>query len=94
MKSGYFTHPWARIKPFVTAWGRVKMGEMLLPMSKRVIRIHTDGFYLSAPISKKVEVVKESEKEKITLGCLKYEWCSKEVVVKNVNRIEGIKKKA
>ena len=89
IKSGYFTYPWARIKPFMTAWGRVKMGEMLLPMSKRVIRIHTDGFYLSSPISKKVEVVKESEKEKITLGCLKYEWYSKEVVVKNVNRIEG-----
>lgn len=43
-----FKRPFARIGPFITSTGRVRMSRIVEPYRDEVYRVHTDGFYTTA----------------------------------------------
>ena len=47
-KYGYYETNWARIKPFVLSYGRTNMFNRFQKYEDWVVRIHTDGFYLTS----------------------------------------------
>ena len=43
-KLGYFKYPWARLKPFILAFGRQMIGRIMEPYLDDIIYVNTDGF--------------------------------------------------
>ena len=70
-KDVIFETTFARIKPFIMSYGRVKTANIIMNNLDNVVRVHTDGFILTKPINKE-------QKLGNGLGDLKYEgrsWC-------------------
>ena len=70
----------ARMKPFITARGRIKIAEMMLPYIDDIYRCHTDGFISS----KELPFILNDE-----LGGMKLEGKSKNIHIKNCNTVIG-----
>ena len=43
-KLGYFKYPWARLKPFILAFGRKMIGDIMQPYLDDITHVNTDGF--------------------------------------------------
>ena len=43
-KHGYFKYPFARLKPFILAFGRQMIGRIMEPYLDDIIYVNTDGF--------------------------------------------------
>ena len=43
-KNNYYKYPWARMKPFLLAFGRQKLGRVMMPYIDTVMTVNTDGF--------------------------------------------------
>lgn len=70
-----FKSNFARIKPFITAEARFRMGKMLKPFKDEIVKIHTDGF-----ISKTKLDIKLGDK----IGDLEYKgFCDNVVIINN-----------
>ena len=76
--SHYYKTNWARIKPFILAYGRSKLYYSYSKYEDKIIRIHTDGFY----ITEKPTDIKLGEE----LGQLKYEGIKK-VNITHLNKL-------
>lgn len=76
----YFETNFARIKPFVLAYGRNRLSKYIEPYKDDIVRIHTDGFI------SKTDLKIESDK---TLGNVVYEGHCSNVAVQNCNDVEG-----
>ena len=75
-----FSSGFARIKPFILAYGRQIVRSHIGDNLDSIVRIHTDGFIST----QKLDVKLGSE-----LGCLKYNGYCEEVTVVNVNNVIG-----
>ena len=76
-KHKQFKTRWARIKPFVLAYGRHRMFYSFRKFEPLIVRIHTDGMYLK----EKCDELKTGPE----LGNLKYEV--HEVNIMGINKI-------
>lgn len=47
----YFKYPFARLKPFILAFGRQMLGRIIEPHVDDIVRIHTDGFSCSKELN-------------------------------------------
>lgn len=77
-RGGYYKTNFARIKPFVLAYGRADL-MMFKEYEDQIVRIHTDGFYLKTK--------PENIKTGTNLGYLKYEG-EKDVHIRRLNQIK------
>lgn len=69
-----FSYDWARIKPFLTAKGRVTISKKMLPQIDHIHRCHTDGF---------VSDIKLDTKKTTKLGELRYEgYCEDALIIR------------
>lgn len=80
-----FRTNYARIKPFVLAYGRMKMYFRFKKYENDIVRMHTDSIYLS---SKPTDLPELSNK----LGCLKHEY-SGQVIISGLNKVIKVKSK-
>lgn len=80
-----FLTDYARISPFVMAYGRQKVFDIMEPVEKYVVRCHTDGFMCRKDVRKKLKKV-IGEK----VGDLRYEGKSKHIKINHVNDIDGM----
>jgi hypothetical protein len=58
---GEYLRGYARLAPFITAYGRVNISRLVEPIVDQVFRIHTDGFYTTAtdlPVSAELGALK------------------------------------
>jgi hypothetical protein len=58
---GEYLRGYARLAPFITAYGRVSISRLVEPIVEQVFRIHTDGFYTTAtglPVSSELGALK------------------------------------
>ena len=78
-KYGYYETNWARIKPFVLSYGRTNLFNRFQKYEDWIVRIHTDGFYLTTQPDD-IEI-------KDALGYLKNEG-SKEINLTGLNKIK------
>jgi hypothetical protein len=78
-KDGYFRTNYGRIKPFVLAYGRMKLYFRFKKYEDLIVRSHTDSLYLS---SKPKDLPELSNK----LGCLKHEYSGK-VTINGLNKV-------
>lgn len=76
----------ARVKPFLMACVRKTLSDIYEDKIDRIVRVHTDGFYIKA--SKEDEPLYEESRK---IGGIKLEYAG-HVVMKNVNKIEKNKK--
>ena len=65
IKSSFYENNFARIKPFMMSYGRLKIANIILTNLDSVIRVHTDGIICTKPIT--------NVKLGNDLGDLKYE---------------------
>jgi hypothetical protein len=65
IKSKFYENNYARIKPFMMSYGRLKIANIILTNLDSVIRVHTDGIICTKPIT--------NVKLDNNLGDLKYE---------------------
>ena len=72
-------YDYARLGPFLLAYGRKKLLETISPFIENIKWAHTDGFILN----KKVDI-----KTGNNLGELKYEGYSKECIITAFNNIK------
>ena len=70
---------YARIKPFILAYGRKQLMKGYIKYESRIIRIHTDGFYLA----EQPDDISTGDK----LGYLKYEG-PKQVNITRLNKLK------
>jgi hypothetical protein len=73
-------NPYARLKRFLLAEGRLQMIKLIFKYGKDIVQCHTDGFIST----KKLDIDDSSE-----LGCIKYEG-SKQVHIINANDVKII----
>lgn len=73
-----YTYNFARLKPFILAFGRIKLLKLIEPIKKDIIRVHTDGF---------ITTKKQSFNLDNKLGGLKLEK-SGPCIVYNANKVE------
>jgi len=57
-----YTNSIARFKPFLTAYGRVKIGKTIIDNIKNLVRVHTDGIVFNTPINFNIEDLIPEEK--------------------------------
>ena len=69
----------ARIAPFLLAYGRERTCQMMEPFINQVVRCHTDGFITNVKI--------DSDFLGDTIGKLKFEGHSEEIEIIHVNKI-------
>jgi hypothetical protein len=74
----YFKYPFARLKPFILAFGRQMLGRMIEPHIESIHRCHTDGFSSSKELN-----IRLGEK----MGELRFEGYKKNVAIVHVNKI-------
>jgi len=74
-----FSTDYARIKPFMLAYGRLKIQSAIAGINS-IVHVHTDGFISS----EKLDITTGTE-----LGDLKYEGYCPEIKVVNVNKVIG-----
>ena len=43
-KDHYFNYAWVRLKPFLLAYGRQKLGRLMMPYITYIVSVNTDGF--------------------------------------------------
>ena len=77
-KDKYFKYPFARLKPFILAFGRQMLGRMIEPHIDNIYRIHTDGWS-----SSKLLDIKLTDE----MGGLRYEGVQKNIAIVHVNKI-------
>lgn len=74
----YFKYPFARLKPFILAFGRQMLGRMIEPYIDSIHRIHTDGVS-----SDKALDIKLGNQ----MGELRFDGYQKNVAIVHVNKI-------
>ena len=75
----FYENNFARIKPFILSYGRVKIQNVILQNIDKVVRCHTDGIICSSPIT--------NIKLGSDLGMLKYEGKGNCEIINNNNFI-------
>ena len=78
MNDNYYVTNYARIGPFITAYGRKMISELVLPHEKSVIRVQTDSFTCLNNIN--CEISKD-------IGKLKLEYENKNIIISYLNKI-------
>jgi hypothetical protein len=78
-EEGCFRTNYARIKPFVLAYGRMKMYFRFKKYEDIIVRMHTDSIYLT---SRPNDLPELSNK----LGCLKHEYSGK-IIITGLNKV-------
>lgn len=81
-KTKYYKTNWARIKPFVLGYGRYVLFKRFHKLAPDIVRIHTDGFYLTKNPELAIGV---------GIGHLKYEG-EKMVDITGLNKLGQLKK--
>lgn len=75
---------YARIKPFILAYGRQMTSNIMEPFYDKVLRVHTDGILFSEEV-----YPTQIRKHNAKLGDLKYEGFCKHVRIEHCNSIKG-----
>ena len=75
----YYDNDFARIKPFMLSYGRIKIQNVILQNLDKVVRAHTDGIICSSPIT--------NTKLGTELGMLKFEGKGNCEIINNNNYI-------
>ena len=86
-KSNQFVTNFARLKPFMLAYGRVYITSCIVENLDNLVQLHTDGFILSKPI----KAFKSTDKVVIgsDIGQLKYKGKCDKCVISNCNSVIG-----